>query len=179
MGFGGGGSGSFVLPNHKHTNVLADGGELEDLVSLVDGATLQAWVTAEIAAVQTTFTQEVDKLTSDFSTTSNTKVAVTGLSVVLGATGQALMTMDLTWRNSTNKNTQYAEIYDGTNDIAACAQNSEINSSGGSSLSAFMTMASETITIRVNRSSVGTVLLLGDTTANAEQQCSLMVIKIT
>jgi hypothetical protein len=46
MGFGGGGSGSFVLPNHDHTNVLADGGELEELVTLVDGSTLAAWYAA-------------------------------------------------------------------------------------------------------------------------------------
>lgn len=46
MGFGGGGSGSFVLPNHDHTNVLADGGELLEATSLIDGITLAAWIAA-------------------------------------------------------------------------------------------------------------------------------------
>ena len=36
MGFGGGGSGSFVLPNHTHSSVLEDGGELEKLITKVD-----------------------------------------------------------------------------------------------------------------------------------------------
>ena len=48
MGFGGGGSGSFVLPNHDHTNVLADGGELLEAISLIDGITLKAWLDAAI-----------------------------------------------------------------------------------------------------------------------------------
>lgn len=46
MGFGGGGSGSFVLPDHDHTNGLADGGELLQATSLIDGITLQAWLEA-------------------------------------------------------------------------------------------------------------------------------------
>jgi hypothetical protein len=46
MGFGGGGSGSFVLPNHDHTNVLADGGELLEATTLIDGITLAAWMSA-------------------------------------------------------------------------------------------------------------------------------------
>ncbi len=54
MGFGGGGSGSFVLPNHDHTNILADGGELLEATSLIDGVTLQTWVSAEIAAITDT-----------------------------------------------------------------------------------------------------------------------------
>ena len=51
MGFGGGGSGSFVLPNHDHTNVLADGGELLEATSLIDGITLKAWVDSKTDAV--------------------------------------------------------------------------------------------------------------------------------
>ena len=50
MGFGGGGTGSFVLPDHLHTNALADGGALDEAVSLInDGAadvTFAAWMTA-------------------------------------------------------------------------------------------------------------------------------------
>jgi len=43
MGFGGGGTGSFSLPDHLHTNALLAGGSLEELVTLVDGATMAAW----------------------------------------------------------------------------------------------------------------------------------------
>ncbi len=50
MGFGGGSSGSFSLPNHKHTNTLLDGGELKDLETLVDGATLNAYIQAKLDA---------------------------------------------------------------------------------------------------------------------------------
>ncbi len=53
MGFGGGGSGSFVLPNHLHTNGAADGGDLEEAVTLVDGATMLAWWNAKLAAAAT------------------------------------------------------------------------------------------------------------------------------
>ncbi len=53
MGFGGGGSGSFVLPNHDHTNILADGSALDEAVSLInDGAadvTFNTWCNALIA----------------------------------------------------------------------------------------------------------------------------------
>jgi|SaaInlStandDraft_2_1057019.scaffolds.fasta_scaffold10173_8 hypothetical protein len=50
MGFGGNSNGSFSLPDHLHTDTLLDGGSLEELVTLVDGATLAAWVAAKIAA---------------------------------------------------------------------------------------------------------------------------------
>ncbi len=53
MGFGGGGSGSFVLPNHDHTNVLADGGELLEATTLIDGVTMKAWIDAEMLAAST------------------------------------------------------------------------------------------------------------------------------
>ncbi len=49
MGFGGGGSGSFVLPNHTHTAVLQDGGVLGGASSLVDAETLDAWFVSEFA----------------------------------------------------------------------------------------------------------------------------------
>lgn len=44
MGFGGGGSGSFVLPNHTHTNVLADGGALVGATSLIDLETIDTYL---------------------------------------------------------------------------------------------------------------------------------------
>jgi hypothetical protein len=81
MGFGGGGSGSFVLPNHKHTNVLLDGGELEELVSLVDGATLNAWLAAKLLLIAPT--NQSITLSGDFTTVSTTVVDVTGMSLTV------------------------------------------------------------------------------------------------
>lgn len=47
MGFGGGGSGAFSLPNHDHTNALLHGGALDEAVTLInDGGadvTLLSW----------------------------------------------------------------------------------------------------------------------------------------
>ena len=47
MGFGGGGTGSFALPNHDHTNALEDGGELLENTTLVDGSTMLAWLNSK------------------------------------------------------------------------------------------------------------------------------------
>ena len=114
MGFGGGGSGAYSLQDHTHTTDLFDGGALDADVSLIDAATIEAYVDSRVAAGKTTFSSEQDLLTSDFSTTSNTPVAVTGLSIALGASGQALMTFDCPYSNSSH-NTYYSQIYDGTN----------------------------------------------------------------
>lgn len=43
MGFTGGNTGAFSLPNHKHTNAALDGGEFDELVSLINGITFKAW----------------------------------------------------------------------------------------------------------------------------------------
>ncbi len=64
MGFGGGGSGSFVLPNHDHTNVLADGGELLEATSLIDGVTLKAWLDAGLATIPTDVFELLDDHTA-------------------------------------------------------------------------------------------------------------------
>ncbi len=95
MGFGGGGSGSFVLPNHKHTNVLADGGELEELVSLIDGITLKAWLDAAIITAKGTITSQEDAA-SAFTTTSATYVDITGFSITVpNDAGKSLITSQI------------------------------------------------------------------------------------
>ncbi len=177
MGFGGGGSGSFVLPNHKHTNILADGGELEELVSLVDGATMKVWVTAEAAAAKSVFTEETDKLTSTFTTGSITKVPITGLSVVLGGSGQALILGYITEYN-TNLTTNHTDLYDGTNIIssAGCTQTGGYEDFGA--LGGFMTMSNETITMRAS-TSLGALTYRGTTSVNNARQTQLTVVKIT
>ncbi len=89
MGFGGGGSGSFVLPNHKHTNVLADGGALVGATSLIDLETIDAYFATEYALVKPTFTNTSAANTS-FSTGSTSLVNVTSAAVTLQATGKFL-----------------------------------------------------------------------------------------
>lgn len=73
MGFGGGGSGSFVLPNHDHTNVLADGGELDADVSLIhDGinaVTFDAWIAAKFASLGGKLEKLAEEILSGTSTT--------------------------------------------------------------------------------------------------------------
>jgi hypothetical protein len=178
LGFGGGGSGAYSLQDHTHTTDLFDGGALDADVSLIDAATIEAYVDSRVAAGKTTFSSEQDLLTSDFSTTSNTPVAVTGLSIALGASGQALMTFDCPYSNSSH-NTYYSQIYDGTNIVASSFANPTAGYSTSSSMSHFMTMDSETITARVHRSSVGTVTVRGDTDTDHLTQASLLVVKIT
>ncbi|MBT6438146.1 MAG: hypothetical protein HOK72_00470 [Flavobacteriales bacterium] len=53
MGFGGGGSGSFVLPDHTHSSVLEDGGELERLVTKVDTETLEKFPAMQLLGTTT------------------------------------------------------------------------------------------------------------------------------
>jgi hypothetical protein len=177
MGFGGGGSGSFVLPNHKHTNVLADGGELEELVSLVDGATMKAWVTAEIAAGKTVFTKETDRLTSIFSTVSATKVPITGLSVVLDASGQALINFYCSFYNTVAGST-IIDVYDGTNVIDGGLQGSDAGQEQMVTMGGFMDMNSETIVCRTNKG-CGTANIRGTTTTTYYQSAQITVVKIT
>jgi hypothetical protein len=100
MGFGGGGSGSFVLPNHKHTNVLADGGALDEAISLInDGAadvTFSTWVNAKITSAHTSPTIQRDELGANVTTTSVTFVDITGLSITVpNNTGKFLITAGL------------------------------------------------------------------------------------
>lgn len=66
MGFGGGSTGAFSLPNHLHTNALQDGGDLERLVTLVDGNAFPTFSTQDI------------RPTTSFTTTSATLVDATG-----------------------------------------------------------------------------------------------------
>jgi hypothetical protein len=100
MGFGGGGSGSFVLPNHLHTNGVADGGDLEELVSLIDGITFKAWLDAAIAASPAT-TQTVEK-SGDFTTTSTSVVDFTGMSITMPnvTNGKYMLSCVLDWSRS-------------------------------------------------------------------------------
>jgi hypothetical protein len=181
MGFSGGGTGSFSLPNHNHTNVLLDGGELDEAVSLIDNGatvTLKAWCEGLIASNKASFASEQDQLTSDFTTSSNTPVNVTGLSVGLDAAGQALMTFDCPWANSSH-NTYYSQIYDGTTIVASSFANPTAAYSNAVSMSHFMSMGSETIVARVHRSSVGTITVRGDNDTAHMTQASLLVVKIT
>lgn len=117
MGFGGGGSGSFVLPNHDHTNILADGGELLEGTSLIDGVTLQTWWTGEYAtAKHSAPTIQKDILTVNFTTASGIVVDVTGLVLTLPTVtdGKALTNTVFSIYNGTvNSNSAVSMKVDG------------------------------------------------------------------
>lgn len=85
MGFGGGGSGAFSLPNHLHTNALLAGGALDEAVSLInDGVgdvTFITWINAILAAKAPTRQRVVPG--TNFSTTSLTLVDVTGYKITM------------------------------------------------------------------------------------------------
>jgi hypothetical protein len=115
MGFGGGGSGSFVLPNHKHTNVLADGGDLEEAVTLVDGVTLAAWLTAKGFLSTTTITTA--NLAATFTNNTGTLLEVTGMSIVLTnvAGGACTILFNSNYSQGAGKQFRFVIADDGTN----------------------------------------------------------------
>ncbi len=103
MGFGGGGSGSFVLPNHDHTNVLADGGELLEATSLIDGITLKAWVDSAVAVsvAATAPTIQQSLMLVSFTTSSITYVDLTSCTLTMPApTGKAIIEWQCSWYHS-------------------------------------------------------------------------------
>ena len=115
MGFGGGGTGSFSLPDHTHTATLQDGGSLEDLASLVDDVTLQTWVSAEIASAVTSPTKQLVTLGSTFSTTSTTLVDITGMSITVAnkTNGKFVMSANMTSSALAINNASFAWSDDG------------------------------------------------------------------
>ena len=114
MGFGGGGSGSFVLPNHTHTNVLADGGALSDLSSLVDAATMQVWFNTEYAATKPVISTQIDTFATTFTTTSGTLIDITGFSLTLPnrANGTSAIFVQCFFTNTVTNSTSL-KIFDG------------------------------------------------------------------
>ena len=112
MGFGGGGSGSFVLPNHTHTNVLANGGELEDLVSLVDGVTMQVWLDAELALKKPLISDVLR--TTNFTTVSSTYVDITTFTKTMSnvTNGKALLIGVLQTYSSANNSPMWFQWLD-------------------------------------------------------------------
>ena len=119
MGFGGGGSGSFVLPNHDHTNVLADGGELLEATSLIDGITLKAWLDTAIAAsvAANIPTIQHDSLGANVTTVSTSFVDITGLSITVPnkTNGKFMLTGVYVYTNSTSANIRFRFVDDATN----------------------------------------------------------------
>ncbi len=162
MGFGGGGSGSFVLPNHKHTNVLADGGNLEELVSLIDGITLKVWLDAAIAAIPVATAQAIGLTAGDFSTTSTSWVDVTGMSLTLPNTSRVFLSTAFLMLNSSNA---AAQDFRYMNDSTAQKEGHFFQSNAGAwqpvATSMSGTCSGQVIKIQVKRLSAGTLLVGG------------------
>ena len=116
MGFGGGGSGSFVLPNHTHTNALADGGALPSATTLIDALTIQAYSDAEYTANHVKPVVQQFHLGTIFSTSSATLVDITGMTLTLPTVtdGKAFICCTFTVSNSvTLTNSVVALLDDG------------------------------------------------------------------
>ncbi len=93
MGFGGGGTGSFVLPNHTHTNAIANGGALVGATSLIDLETIDTYFASEYAAVKPIFTQTQSKDTT-FSTGSTVVTNITNCAITLQAAGKYFLSCE-------------------------------------------------------------------------------------
>jgi hypothetical protein len=132
MGFGGGGSGSFVLPNHDHTNAAADGGALDEAISLInDGAadvTFATWI-SNILASKAPIKQNVIK-TADTTSTSTSLVDIPDLTLTMGGTGGVTMvTMILSYSLSTTSNSFFT-FADGGTDQTGQTMKRTTNSAG-------------------------------------------------
>jgi len=154
-------------------------------VGLVNGQVLNvdsttadgiAWVTA---AGGTTITREIDSLGSSFTSSAGGKTAITGLSVVLDASGDAEINFMTTSENNTGGAIEWFDIYDGTNMIAAVAsQDGTASNNSSVALQHTMDMGSETITCRVATSG-GTATLRWNASVNVAQFIQLKVTKYT
>jgi hypothetical protein len=96
MGFNGGGTGSFVLPDHTHTATDEDGGVLDADGTLVDAATLEAFVDSRLPAVATR--QDVTVSGSQTFVTNDTFEDVTGLAITMpNNTNKSLVVFTVEW----------------------------------------------------------------------------------
>ena len=172
MGFGGGGSGSFVLPNHDHTNVLADGGALDEAVSLInDGAadvTMLAWIQAILTARAPTV-QSVT-LGASTSTTSAAKVDVTGMSITLPnvAGGKWIATFVIDMKNNNTAAWNSFQLVDGGTVLPANTvyQTHAINYDNSVTMCATGSCDGQVLKLQYNRN-VGTLSVMGAGQANS------------
>jgi hypothetical protein len=184
-GSGGSASGaSGVSLTTKGDLLTFDTSETRLPVGLVNGQVLNvdsttadgiAWVTP---AGGTTISREIDSLGASFTTTNTTKTAITGLSVVLDASGDAEINFMTTCENNA-VNPIYFDIYDGTNMLAAVGdQTSVANHFDSVALQHTMDMSSETITARVAGGGATTTLRWNNA-VNVAQFIQLKVTKFT
>jgi|APSaa5957512493_1039668.scaffolds.fasta_scaffold04521_8 hypothetical protein len=96
MGFSGGGTGSFVLPDHTHTNAIANGGALVGATSLVDAAVMDTYVYGELAPG----TSQADEVTTNqvFSGTNGVLEDVTDMTLTMPTNAnKAIVTFIVKW----------------------------------------------------------------------------------
>jgi hypothetical protein len=174
MGFGGGGSGSFVLPNHKHTNVLADGGNLEELVSLIDGITFKAWIDAKILANAPTIDSVVNA--ANFSTSAGVYVDVTGMSITMPTktNGKYMLVASLIVSTSIAVKTIYVRFVD---DVTATGGLVSYVSVGGAGTQTMVSnaivgdLSGQVVKLQVNDWGGGTVTVYGAANTKSNLRC--------
>jgi hypothetical protein len=103
MGFGGGGTGSFSLPDHEHTDTLQDGGALVGNTSLVDSETLDTYVASEVATLKPVPSISTDQnTTGDQTINSSSFVDLNDMSITLpNNTGSSMVIAVIRWYSST------------------------------------------------------------------------------
>lgn len=126
-----------------------------------------------------TITREIDALSASFATASTTKTAVTGLSVTLGSSGDAIIAYNGGLENTNSGINDFVDIFDGTNPIAGTSSSTaSANQQQDASLYHSMVMDSETITVRA-KTNAGTLTIRYSATANVFQSAKLVVTKFT
>jgi|TARA_R110000824_G_scaffold17004_2_gene69657 hypothetical protein len=125
-----------------------------------------------------TLSREVDSLGSSFSTASTSKVAVTGLSIVLESSGDCILAFNSSEENN-GVNQAFFDIYDGSDPLVGASDLSSIaNHVNTISLNHSMEMDSETLTIRL-KAGGGTELFRINGAAEVFQSTTFEVNKFT
>tara|TARA_R110000751_G_scaffold96240_1_gene187785 strand:- start:70 stop:630 length:561 start_codon:yes stop_codon:yes gene_type:complete len=127
----------------------------------------------------TTITREIDSLSSSFSTTSNDKVNVTGLSIVLPSSGDCIVCYN-GQAESNGTNSPFLDLYDGSTVLAGCEVGlPDASSQVPITLYKSMDMGSETLTIRLKSDGGSTALIRVSASANETRSASFEVTKFT
>ena len=127
----------------------------------------------------TTITREVDSLSSSFSTNSNTKVAVTGLSIVLPSSGDCIACY-VGQAESSGTTPVWGDMYDGSA-VLAGFESSQIDANNQKPCTLYksMDMGSETLTIRLKSDGTNDALIRVSASANETRSASFEVTKFT
>ena len=118
---------------------------------------------------------QIDKLTADFSTTSTSKVAITGLSITVSSSGHVIIQGQLTIGNAVGGNTVSIDLFNGS--VIVDATRTTVPTVGhqhSASMSQTVVLGSETYTLRMAVDS-NTGIAEFSSTTSIESDCSLQI----